>query len=58
MCEDEILSMTKQEIQFKLAKTLKELPTFCDYPECFVQYIEHYHIDRDTLTFRKPEEKD
>jgi hypothetical protein len=29
---------------------------YCPYPECKVRYFEHYHIDRDTITFLNPEE--
>lgn len=27
----------------------------CEYESCKVRWVEHYHIDEHTLTFRKPE---
>jgi hypothetical protein len=34
-----------------------EEDNFCDYKECKVKFIEHWHIDEHTLTFNKSEEK-
>lgn len=38
-----------------LDKILKDEKKYCEYSECLVRYFEHWHIDRYTLTFRKPE---
>lgn len=31
---------------------------FCEYDDCMVQPIEHYHIDEHALTFLKPDNKE
>lgn len=53
--EDELEEIKKKFSQ-QLAEHLKDQVKYCEYPECLVQYVEHYHCDRFTLTFRKPEE--
>ncbi len=54
VCEDELMSLSKEEILSKLVSIMNDAPSFCHYA-CPVKYIEHYHIDEHTLTFRKPE---
>jgi len=49
------LEEIKKKFSQQLAEHLKDQIRHCEYPECVVQYVEHYHIDRITLTFRKPE---
>jgi|GEM_PF-3822177 hypothetical protein len=54
--DDEIKEATER-FKIQITEHLKKQKTYCQFLGCFVQYVEHYHIDKETITFTKPEEK-
>lgn len=40
----------------QINSAMRDQKKYCQYSGCVVQYFEHYHIDKHTITFLSPEE--